>query len=134
MARGLELTDGRNQKNAAWFKHKVSVVDSFEVKFQFTISRLSWAADNGDGFSFVLQTAGVDRVGERCLTDSYCHGYKNLGGRSVAVLFDTFNANAQSGLSSDTIVLLKSDTGMQPVRATSKRLNIDDGKQHEARI
>ncbi len=94
------------QESACWYgRSRVKVADGFETNFQFRISKRDtlfesvwngtrWTKgpflgyNGADGFTFVIQNAGVDSMGN--------YGYEKLG-NSIAIEFDTFDNGATYG-------------------------------------
>ena len=72
----LWLTDGLDEVSAAWYRTPVRVDAGFLATIEFRISRDEPWLPEGDGFAFVVQSAGLAAIGVRCSTSVVCHGYK----------------------------------------------------------
>jgi len=119
------LTDGASSVGAVWTKSKYSVLDTWEVEFQFQAVNVNMV--NTDGFVFSIQSQSKDALGSSCLLTRYCHGYQGIGS-SVGIVVD-FN------LEQEILVFENGDTGSGALTYDKvSGASISDGGWHSMKL
>jgi fibronectin type 3 domain-containing protein len=88
----LALTNNFTSQNSSIFYNTAQNIQSFNTTFQFQING-TWPL--GNGFTFVIQNAGLTALGQSGSGLGYGPASGTSGGiaNSVAVKFDTYNSN-----------------------------------------
>ena len=92
----LELVNEDDEKGSSFTNAKYNMKDSFEIQFDYSIDEgydcgfwCSGALGRAEGFALVLTDQAANSIGSH---GDPGQGYKNMGGKSFAVVFDSYGA------------------------------------------